>query len=585
MMLTVNLISLLVHIFSVEYISGEEGYARYFSYLGFFTFAMLGLVLSDSVWLMYVFWELVGLASYLLIGFWREKPSANRAAKKAFLLNRIGDAGFLAAILALFLLFGTTNIQDLSEKFIQNTIPNEFLWSLIGIGILMGAIGKSAQFPLSVWLPDAMEGPTPVSALIHAATMVAAGVYLVARLSFLFSPEVSLVMAFIGILTAFLSGFAALSQIDIKKILAYSTISQLGYMILGAGVGATSSAMFHLLTHAFFKAGLFLGAGAIIYSLHNLSHKNHQEFDCQDIRNMGGLKKSMPITYFTFLVCALSLAGIPLFSGFLSKEAILIKSVEFAEKYQVLNDNLFIWLIPFFAFFTALMTSFYIGRLIFRVFWGKFNAKNTFQLTEMPKEVSKWMYLPLIILAILSLAPVYSLNPFDAQGGWLANLLKVLLGDGTDRDNHSLLAIISIAFSMIGIFIAYLLYIKKLGVSLKNSLFSPHSFLYKLSFKNWYLDDLYQLFVRITLKTAHYFQKFEQYVLDEFIKQFAIFQVVMAQIIAWTDKYIVDGVIDVLVFLIGKMGIATKSMQDGKVQHYFALTILSLLGIIFWLVY
>jgi NADH-quinone oxidoreductase subunit L len=581
MILTVNLISLLVHIFSVSYMHEDEGYVRYFSYLGLFTFAMLGLVLADSVWLMYVFWELVGLASYLLIGFWREKISANQAAKKAFLLNRIGDAGFLASILALFLLFGTTHIQELTQKLAISPIQDEFLWQIIGVGVLMGAIGKSAQFPLSVWLPDAMEGPTPVSALIHAATMVAAGVYLVARLSFLFSPEVNLLMTSIGTLTAFLAGFAALSQVDIKKILAYSTISQLGYMMLGAGVGATSSAMFHLLTHAFFKAGLFLGAGAIIYSMHELSHKAHKDFDAQDIRNMGGLKNTMPFTFWTFLICAFSLAGIPLFSGFLSKEAILLKSVEFASNYHTNNSLPLVWLIPFLAFTTALFTSFYIGRLIFRVFWGEFKLKNSLQIQETPREVSKWMYVPLIVLATLSLAPIYSLNPLDAQGGWLANLLQVFLGEGS----HTSIALLSISLSLLGLLIAYLLYVKGIGLGLKNRLFAPNSFLYKLSFKHWYLNDLYELLVKIILKIATYFQQFEQNILDQIIKQFAIFQVVVAQVIAWIDKYLVDGVIDSLVFLVGRMGFTTKSMQDGKIQHYFALTILSLLGIILWLMY
>ncbi|MEJ2506308.1 MAG: NADH-quinone oxidoreductase subunit L, partial [Ignavibacteriaceae bacterium] len=318
MMVVVMLISFLVHIFSIEYMRGDPRYNRYFASLGLFTFSMSGIVLTHNILMMYIFWELVGVSSYLLIGFWFEKKSAADAGKKAFIVNRIGDIGMFIGILILFTTYHTFTFDDIFQQISQGHLPFDsgFWLTITGLLIFAGAIGKSAQVPLHVWLPDAMEGPTPVSALIHAATMVAAGVYLVVRIFGILTADAMLIIAIIGALSAFIPATIALTQNDIKRVLAYSTVSQLGYMIMALGVGAFKFAFFHLITHAFFKACLFLGSGSVIHAMH------HE----QDIRNMGGLRKKMPVTYYTFLIASVAISGVPLTSGFLSKDGILAGS-------------------------------------------------------------------------------------------------------------------------------------------------------------------------------------------------------------------------------------------------------------------
>src|SRR5512135_2544105 len=315
MMVVVNIISSLVHLFSIGYMKGDVRYGRYFAYLGVFTFSMLGIVLTNNFFLMYVSWELVGLSSYLLIGHWFEKKSASDAAKKAFIVNRVGDVGMFTGILILYATFHTFSFDAIFGAMQSGQIPfgSEAWLTAAGILIFCGAIGKSAQFPLHVWLPDAMEGPTPVSALIHAATMVAAGVYLVARTFPLMTADALMVIAYIGAITAFISATIAIAQNDIKKVLAYSTISQLGYMIMSLGAGAYTAGFFHLTTHAMFKAGLFLGSGSVIHAMHHALHSGGDHTtDPQDIRNMGGLRKKMPVTFWTFVIYTLAISGIPL---------------------------------------------------------------------------------------------------------------------------------------------------------------------------------------------------------------------------------------------------------------------------------
>jgi len=332
MLVVVTLISFLVHLFSSEYMKGDIRYARYFAYLGIFTFSMLGIVIGNNLLALYIFWELVGFSSYALISHWYEKPAPQLAAKKAFIVNRVGDVGMWTGLMLVFGTFHTFNFSDIFAA-IQHGLPPTF--SLLGMspeatltaaGVLIfcGAVGKSAQFPLHVWLPDAMEGPTPVSALIHAATMVAAGVYLVCRIFPMLTGDAMLVIAMIGGFTSFLAGSIALTQNDIKKVLAYSTVSQLGYMIMALGVGAFSAGFFHLTTHAMFKACLFLGSGSVIHAMHHSLHHLHDHHtDPQDMRNMGGLLKKMPITGYTFIIATLAISGIPLMSGFMSKDEIL----------------------------------------------------------------------------------------------------------------------------------------------------------------------------------------------------------------------------------------------------------------------
>ena len=393
MILVVTGVGFLIHIYSLGYMAGQSGYYRYFAYLNLFIFMMSLLVLADNYLLMFVGWEGVGLCSYLLIGYYFEKQSAGDAAKKAFILNRIGDVGFLIGVFLIFRTFESvqylTVFQAVSEQFA--VIGTEFgVLGAITLLLFIGATGKSAQVPLYVWLPDAMEGPTPVSALIHAATMVTAGVYMIARSAPLYSraPETLFIIAVVGISTALLAALIAAVQRDIKKVLAYSTISQLGYMFLAMGVGAFGAGVFHLLTHAFFKALLFLGSGSVILALH------HE----QDLFNMGGLRKFLPVTFFTMWMGALALAGVPLFSGFFSKDAILWKT------FAAGNEAL--WLM---GVVVAGLTAFYISRLMFLAFHGRERSEKQHQGPPdlSPKEPSWSVTLPLIILAGFSLLAGY----------------------------------------------------------------------------------------------------------------------------------------------------------------------------------
>ncbi|MBE0558654.1 MAG: NADH-quinone oxidoreductase subunit L, partial [Proteobacteria bacterium] len=416
MLVVVMIVSSLVHLFSIGYMKGDVRYGRYFAYLGLFSFSMLGIVLTHNFWMMYVFWELVGLSSYLLIGHWFEKKSASDAAKKAFIVNRIGDIGMFTGILILYATFHTFVFEEIFGSMASGMLPlgSEAWLTAAGILVFCGAIGKSAQFPLHVWLPDAMEGPTPVSALIHAATMVAAGVYLIARTFPMMTADALVVIAYIGAITAFISATIAIVQNDIKKVLAYSTISQLGYMVLGLGVGAFTAGYFHLVTHAMFKAGLFLGSGSVIYAMHHALHKagDHQT-DAQDIRNMGGLRHSMPVTFWTFLVFTLAISGVPFTSGFLSKDEILAGTLAFGS----LTGHT---IIPIVGFLVAGLTAFYMFRVVILVFLGDHkDGTRQGHLHESPAV----MTIPLILFAVLSFFAFYSFNPFGASSGWFYRAL------------------------------------------------------------------------------------------------------------------------------------------------------------------
>ncbi|MDK9700743.1 MAG: NADH-quinone oxidoreductase subunit L [bacterium] len=417
MLIVVTLVSSLVHLFSTGYMKDDPKYGRFFAYLSLFSFSMLGLVLADSLIGLYIFWELVGLSSYLLIGFWHEKNAPAEASKKAFLTNRVGDVGMLLGILMVFFYIGDLNLQAIYNAVADGKIDMSVL-TIIGLLLFCGAIGKSAQFPLHVWLPDAMEGPTPVSALIHAATMVAAGVYLVARIFPIITPDAGLVIATIGGFTAFFAATIAVAQHDIKKVLAYSTISQLGYMILGLGVGAYTAGLFHLVTHAFFKACLFLASGSVIHAMHHSLHHIHSHADPQDMRNMGGMKKALPITYWTMLIATLAISGVPFTSGFLSKDAILGSTLAFAMEHGGIG-----WLLVGFGFVTAGMTAFYMFRIIFKTFHGTFQSGHEAEhhLHESPKV----MTIPLLTLATLSVFFWFTLpnvNPFSTKG-WFSDFV------------------------------------------------------------------------------------------------------------------------------------------------------------------
>lgn len=513
MLFVVTLVATLVVLYSIGYMHGDEGFSRYFAYLALFTFSMLGLVISNNYFQMFVFWELVGLCSYLLIGFWFFKPSAADANKKAFITNRWADFGFMVGIILLFVKFGTFNFGKLATL-IEGSSDIAFL-TLAGLLVFIGPVGKSAQFPLHVWLPDAMEGPTPVSALIHAATMVAAGVYLLARGFVLFesSHTVMLVIAYVGGFTAFFAATIALVQRDIKRILAFSTLSQLGYMVMAMGVGSLTAGMFHLTTHAFFKALLFLGSGSVIHAVHD-----------QDIFNMGGLSKKMPITTWTFVLGSLALAGIFPLAGFWSKDEILVATMH--------HGYIGLYIL---ASIVAFMTPYYMFRLIFVAFFGE-------KRSDHHAHESPWvMTLPLLILSVFTIFAGFANSPwfyhtFGASFGTL-----IYFGEPEIPHLNYTVAGISTILAIAGIFTAWLIYVKKVVNTEK--LAEKYNGVYQLLYNKYYIDSLYEwMFDKIML--------------------------VIGRVFDWVDHYIVDGFFDGMAALVRSLGNRLRFTQTGALQNY-----------------
>ncbi|MFO8028677.1 MAG: NADH-quinone oxidoreductase subunit L [Cyclonatronaceae bacterium] len=583
MLSVVLLISMVVHLFSIGYLEGDVRYSRYFAYLGFFTFSMIGIVITHNLLMMYIFWELVGLSSYLLIGHWYEKKSASNAAMKAFIVNRIGDAGMFIGIMIIFVQFSTFTFDAIFGALSAGNLPFDSQAWLTAAGILIfcGAIGKSAQFPLHVWLPDAMEGPTPVSALIHAATMVAAGVFMVARLFPLFTADALLVIAYIGAITALLAATIAITQFDIKKVLAWSTISQLGYMVLALGVGAYAAGFMHLVTHAAFKAGLFLGSGAVIYAMHAALHKQHDhETDAQDIRNMGGLKSRMPVTYWTFLIFTLAISGIPLTSGFLSKDEILAGTLAFS----TLNGH---WLLPFIAFVVAGMTAFYMFRLLILTFHGEHVHKERLSLI---REVPWVMSVPLVVLAALSVFVFYSFNPFGASSGWLYQALErpasvvpdaiapaawSVLYEAISRV-HSLVMILSVVIAVAGLALAWLVYQKR-TISAE-MLARSMGRLYHGSRNKWYFDEMYNaVFVNGTLALTRISNWFDTRIIDGIVNGAGTVTRGASRISGWIDNTFIDGLVNFLANITGAIGMRLRKIQTGNIQTYLVFAIFGFL--------
>ena len=564
MSIVVAIVALLVAIFSLEYMKHDKAQPRYFALLGLFAFSMYGIVLSSNLLLTFIFWELVGFSSYLLIGFWFEKEAPPISSFKAFLMNKVGDVGFLLGIFILFAYFKTLNIQSLiGLDPLTAGLPQTML-ILTGIGLFLAAVGKSAQFPLQTWLPDAMTGPTPVSALIHAATMVAAGVYLMVRVFPLLAPEVLTIIGVIGGITAFMGAFAAFAQNDIKKILAYSTVSQLGYMIMAVGAGFPVAAFFHLTTHAFFKAGLFLCSGSIIHYYHETKHE--KGFDPQDIRNMGGLKNVLPTTFLAFTLCMLSLAGLPLFSGFLSKELILNGLM------SAIHLPMFVQV---FGFASVFMTAAYMARLYFRVF---FNSETK----EEKYEEASAVKIPLLLLSILSIGFVFSVNPMSPDSGWLIPLLTKY-GDSSAMGHFAWIPVLSIGLALSGILFSYFYVEKKMLV---NIVLSVKSLTYNLSNRNFYLDELYDVvFVHGALKMAHVAYWWDQKVVDRLVNLLGEIQVVFAYLMGWFDRTIVDGMVKMVSCLAMFLGNRTRQMQGGNVQSYLAWAVFGVLLIFYFLNY
>jgi NADH-quinone oxidoreductase subunit L len=501
MLIVVTTVSSLVHIYSIGYMHGDKGYYRFFAYLSLFTFSMLMLVMANNFLQLYFGWEAVGLCSYFLIGFWYEKKSASDAGKKAFIVNRFGDFGFGIGVIMIFLALGTLHyapvfagVNGLVGQTVTFLGLEVNLVTLIALLLFCGAAGKSAQIPLHVWLPDAMEGPTPVSALIHAATMVTAGVFMVARCSPIFnlSPVAMNVVAVVGAVTALFAGTIALVQNDIKRIIAYSTVSQLGYMFLACGVGAYGAGIFHLYTHAFFKALLFLGAGSVMHAMSGEL----------DIQKMGGLRKHLPWTYWTFLIASLSIAGIPGFAGFFSKDEILWRAYSSGSLGQIL----FVM-----GALTALLTAFYSFRIIYVAFHGEF--RGTHEQEHHLHESPKAMLLPLVILAVGAVAAGYvGVSPLIAEkvglpsnvfGEFLAPVVGHAKGEGTPAEEAAIMAF-SILMGLSGIGAAMFLYLRK--TDLPQRFARIFAWPYKVLWNKYYVDELYDhIIVRPTLWIAKSF--------------------------------------------------------------------------------
>ena len=551
MVLVVTGVSFLIHIYSVGYMHDDPGFTRYFTYLNLFVFMMLNLVLGNNFLLMFVGWEGVGLCSYLLIGFWYEKDSASNAGKKAFVVNRVGDFGFLLGMFLLFTSLGKHGVWtlDFTEVFKNAHLLDTGTVTAITILFFVGACGKSAQLPLYVWLPDAMEGPTPVSSLIHAATMVTAGVYMVARCNVLYTmaPVSMAIVAIVGVATAIFAASIGFCQNDIKKVLAYSTISQLGYMFVAVGVGAFSAGVFHLMTHAFFKGLLFLGAGSVMHALSGEL----------DMRKMGGLRKKTPITFWTFFFATLAIAGIPPFSGFFSKDEILWQALSSS------HGHFLLWLV---AALAAGMTAFYMFRAVFMTFWGECRASE--QVKHHLHESPGIMTVPLTVLMVLSiiggwigiphvlgggnqfhefLAPVIGggAEPAKAHAG--ISLLSQAWASGGESGGHSaaleiIMMLVSIAIALSGIGIAYLFYVK--NPALPKQLAEKRKVLYKLVFNKYYVDEIYEVLFVNSLKR------------------------IGTGLWRGFDEFVIDGTVNGIAYLVGWLSNGMRKVQTGLVQNY-----------------
>ncbi|OGD22235.1 MAG: NADH-quinone oxidoreductase subunit L [Candidatus Aminicenantes bacterium RBG_16_63_16] len=538
MTLVVTGVGFLIHVYSVGYMAHDSGYKRYFTYLNLFTFAMLILVTASNLVLMFVGWEGVGLCSYLLIGFWFDRHSAANAGKKAFIVNRIGDAAFILGLFFIFLNIGSFDFRAINAAVAGGGVTTAAA-TLIAILLFAGATGKSAQLPLYVWLPDAMEGPTPVSALIHAATMVTAGVYMVARMNPMFthSGVAGHLVGLVGALTAVFAATMALTQNDIKRVLAYSTISQIGYMFIGCGVGAYAAGMFHLTTHAFFKSLLFLSAGSVMHALSGEL----------DMRKMGGLRKYLPLTYPVFLVGAIAIAGVPFLSGFFSKDAILTHA--FAER------QYFIWALGVMG---AVLTAFYMFRLIFLTFFGEERLDH--HAKEHLHESPPVMTVPLIILAFFSVVAGYAGLPlvFGEKANLFSRFLEPVIhtghGGGLSINTEWFLILISVAVSLCGIYIAYVFYRK--SPQTPHRLVARFPAVYKLLYGKYYVDEIYNaVFVNPMVKGSEViYQNF--------------------------DLKVIDGTINGTAGAAGFSGKALAYLQSGEVKDY-ALAIL--LGVVIFI--
>jgi NADH-quinone oxidoreductase subunit L len=599
MLVMVTLTASLIHLFSTGYMRDHDGkpadgyrYTSFFSYLSLFTGSMLGLVVSDNLFSLFVFWELMGLCSYLLIGFYRHKPSAANASLKAFMTTRVGDTGLFLGMMALFGILGSFRFEDIYQGINSGAFDVEVFGMsaafFIGLMVFIGTVGKSAQFPLQVWLPDAMEGPTPVSALIHAATMVSAGIYLIVRIfPILEYGHVLTIVAYVGAITAFFAAVLAVKQYDIKKVLAYSTLSQLGFMVLALGVGAHTPAFFHLITHAVFKACLFMSSGAVIYAMH------HE----QDMRHMGGLKKKLPITHAAMLITTLAIAGVPFFSGFASKDMILANVLGFgffAHKEHIL--------LPILAFSAAGLTAFYMFRLIFMTFYGEPHDHHHYDEAH---EVPWNMWIPLVVLAAFSLAVWYtgSLTGgfefdkiFGSGNDWFTRLtpppalqyrqvgMAEHLHEMAEHVHHAHVPamVLSLLIAGSGILFAYLVYKARVVSSDRLAARWPN-FVHKLIDNLYFFDALY---INVLIKKAFLpFAKLNAWVDDRFDRIFIDGWKDLTMLTKSAAGSVDDTAIDYAIVdgLAGQtpmiVGASLRVLQNGKVQRYLLFAVVALMAV------
>ena len=593
MLLVVAGVGFLIHVYSVGYMHGDQGYARYFTYLNLFMFAMLILILGNNYLLMFVGWEGVGLCSYLLIGFWYQKKSASDAGKKAFIVNRIGDAGFLLGVFLIFQVFVTLTYfgGDGVIEQARGAAPGSAMASaatFITICLFVGAVGKSAQIPLYTWLPDAMEGPTPVSALIHAATMVTAGVYMVARSSalYLLAPISMEVMAIVGGVTAIFAATIGLVQNDIKRVLAYSTVSQLVYMFLGCGVCAFSFAIFHLMTHAFFKGLLFLGSGSVIHALHGDPDESRR----QDMRYMGGLRRHMPVTAITFYIGALAISGIPPFAGFFSKDSILAGAFD--------SGNYVLYAIGLIG---AFMTAFYMFRLIYMTFYGK--SRVVPEVAGHLHESPAVMTVPLVILAVLALIGGWVNIPLPGLH-WFSDYLSPVIatsshvsvpvgiqlaaateGGGSSAVLHGILALVSVVVGVAGWMLARYMYTKNLDLA--NRLAERFQSTYRMLLNKYWVDEIYSACI---IRPFFWLMKslfwVDGRVVDGTVNGASRITVWSSKLSGIFDLSTVDGAVNGIGVILTNWGRGLRRIQTGAVQNYAMAMLIGIFIILsFYLLY
>ena len=581
MVLVVTGIGFLIHVYSTGYMWEEDGFYRFFAYLNLFMFSMLTLILGSNYLMMFIGWEGVGLCSYLLIGYYFHKKSAGDAAKKAFVVNRVGDWGLAIGILLIFATFGSLDYQTVEEVIRAGVASGQYVISQpifigIALALFIGACGKSAQIPLYVWLPDAMEGPTPVSALIHAATMVTAGVYMVARSNWIYqmAPEALAVVAIVGVLTALFAASIGLVQNDIKRVLAYSTVSQLGYMFLALGVGAFAAGVFHLMTHAFFKALLFLGSGSVIHALH------HE----QDMRKMGALKNKIPITFLTMAIGTLAIAGTPGLAGFFSKDEILWQAFSSEHGHPIL------WLI---AAIVAGMTSFYMFRLLFMTFYGESRVDH--HTEQHIHESPRAMTVPLMVLAVGSVLAGYIglpkwLGP-NLFEHWLEPVFEPVqvAAVAEEAAHHSAaleigMAAVSVGIAVIGFLIAYTTYAKKSDRAERVS--AQFKGLYQALLNKWYVDELYDaLWVHRAKDLGRGLWRFDGKIVDGLVNETAVGTIRTAVGSGWWDRWIVDGLVRFAGGFVKTASWPIRLSATGYTQNYalvMVFGVLVLVGYVLW---